>query len=476
MESPAQQSGWKNSWPNQSHAEFFGAVELMKILLTVHQFFPNFTSGTEVLTYSVAQELILRGHEVRILTGYPGGRKLKDKDRFDQYNYKGIPVYRFHHAYTPMAGQTSMIEVGYDNCLAAGYFDQTIKIFKPDLVHFFHLNRLGTRLIESATKAEIPCFLTPTDFWVICSTAQLILSDGTLCHGPSSYAGNCVKHFAQNTQTGTIGRLAKWVPTAWADLLARLNRKGFLPPYTQRMEVTAISLRLEKNIARLNKLNKIVSPNSIMSELLVRHGVSPHLIVQSAYGVDETGSETNLPRSSPRKPFRLGFIGSLAHHKGCHLLIEALNDLPYGTAILKIYGKMEDFPEYSNKLKNLADKSSNIEFCGIFHNSKIMEVIADLDALVVPSLWFENTPLVIYSAQAACCPVVASDFPGISEIITHEKNGLLFEAGNATALKHQLIRLIDETGLLAKLSAKSRKPKSTSGYVDDLEKVWNIRR
>ncbi len=44
----------------------------MKILLTAHQFLPEFSSGTEVLTYEVATELIRLGHEVRVLTGWPG--------------------------------------------------------------------------------------------------------------------------------------------------------------------------------------------------------------------------------------------------------------------------------------------------------------------------------------------------------------------------------------------------------------------
>ena len=85
----------------------------MRILLTTHQFFPQFAAGTEILTYSVARELIKRGHVVRVLAGYPSSANLADEDRFDEYDFEGIHVYRFHHAYTPMGGQASLIEVGY---------------------------------------------------------------------------------------------------------------------------------------------------------------------------------------------------------------------------------------------------------------------------------------------------------------------------------------------------------------------------
>jgi len=444
----------------------------MKILLTVHQFFPQYTSGTEVLTCSVARELIARGHEVHVLTGYPSGQALKDEDRFDEYEYEGIHVYRFHHAYTPMAGQTSMIAIGYDNRLAADYFGKILQGYQPDVVHFFHLNRLGTGLIERAVLAGIPAFMTPTDFWAICPTGQLVLGDGSLCRGPGAYAGNCVKHFAGSTQKGLTGILAKWLPTPLAGLLARLTQADVLPPYPYQIEVKAIASRLNINVARMNLLNKIISPNRFMTEMLIQHGILSDHIVGSSFGIDMNGQQQAKLHRSSRRPFRAGYIGTLAAHKGCHILIEACKALPVDEVILKIYGSTEDFPEYSNELKKLAAHQGNIEFCGVFHNSVIAEVMAGIDVLVVPSLWFENTPLVIYSAQAAGCPVVGSDFPGISEVIRDEENGLLFEAGNVAALSGQLSRLIGEHGLAQRLSANSWRPESTTSYVDELLAVW----
>jgi glycosyltransferase involved in cell wall biosynthesis len=444
----------------------------MRILLTVHQFFPDHAAGTEVLTRSVARELMARSHVVQVLTGHPGSNDLREEDRFDEYDFEGIHVYRFHHAYTPMAGQTSMIEAGYDNRLAATYFGRVLESFKPDVVHFFHLNRLGTGLIECAVQAAIPCFMTPTDFWPICPTGQLVLGNGDLCAGPSAHAGNCVKHFAQSNQNGLVGKVAKWLPTAGADLLSLLTQKGVLPSYPRREEVVAIAARLDINIARLNLLSGILVPNGFMREMLIRHGVSPRLLIQSAFGIDVAWSAGVEPRSIARHPLRVGFIGTYVSHKGCHVLIEAFKALPRGRAVLKLYGNMDDHPEYSCELKRLAGDTDAIAFCGTFHNAKIGEVFADLDVLVVPSLWYENTPLVVYSAQAARCPVVASDFPGISEVIRDDINGLLFEAGNSQALSKQLARLMDEAGLVARLSINACRPKPISTYVEELLRAW----
>lgn len=444
----------------------------MKVLLTVHQFFPQYASGTEVLTCSVASELIARGHEVRVLTAHPTEQEMLDEERFDEYQYEGIPVYRFYHSYAPMGGQQSMVELSFDNQLAANHFKLILGTFKPDVVHFFHLNRLGTGLIEHAVRAGIQAYMTPTDFWAICPTGQLVLGDGKLCSGPNYYAGNCVKHFAESTQKGIIGRVAQWLPTVFADLLVRLTQAEAMPPYPMRIEVKAIGSRLTKNVTRLNHLNKIISSNGFMTGKLVQYGVLPHLIVQSSFGIDLPKGETVASRQFSRQPFRVGYIGTLAPHKGCHILVEAIKTLSLDTAILKIYGNTEDFPEYSNELKLLAVHQNNIEFCGVFHNSKINEVLADLDVLVVPSLWFENTPLVLYSAQAARCPVVASDFPGISEVIQDQVNGLLFEPGNWESLAKKLSRLINEFGLAERLSASAQQPKSTAKYVDELLSIW----
>lgn len=447
----------------------------MKILLTVHQFFPRYASGTEVLTCSVARELMRRGHSVHILTGHPGSADLREEERFDEYDFEGIHVYRFHHAYTPMAGQTSMIEVGYDNRLAANYFERILENFKPDVVHFFHLSRLGTGLIDRAVRAGIPRFMTPTDFWAICPTSQLVCSNDSVCSGPSAHAGNCVKHFAQGSRKRMIRIIAKWLPVAAADWLVRLTQKGVLPYCPQRKEVMAVVSRLGANVARLNQLNGLIVPNGFMRDILIRHGVSPRLINQSAFGIDVTSSEGVKRRSTPRPPLRVGFIGTLAPHKGCHVLIEAFQVLARGRAVLKIYGSSEELPEYWSKLELLAANNEAIEFCGTFHNSKIGEVLADLDVLVVPSLWYENTPLVIYSAQAAHCPVVASDFPGISEVVHDQVNGLLFEAGNSAGLAKQLSRLINEPDLAEQLSVNAQPPKSTAHYVDEMLSIWEGR-
>ncbi|MBL8645362.1 MAG: glycosyltransferase family 4 protein [Rhodospirillaceae bacterium] len=440
----------------------------MKILLTVHQFFPEYFSGTEVLTFSVAKELKKRGHEVCVLTGFPSRTHMPDEERFDEYDLEGMRVYRFHHAYVPMGGQTAVTEVEYDSHLTARYFTRLLRDLKPDIVHFFHMGRLGTGLIDAALAAGVPAFYTPTDFWSVCPTSQLLLRDGSVCAGPSRFGGNCVKHVAELTRGPAVRAVSRFVPTALVDAVAGLTAKGFLPQYPLRTEVAAMARRRPFNVNRLNWLSGIVSPTSLMTKVLRHNGVDVALILQSAYGIDIAAGDVAPARRVPGQPLTVGFIGTLARHKGCHILIEAFRKLPPAQARLKVYGNLSDFPDYATSLKALAGDAPNIEFCGTFPNAQVAQVMAGIDTLVVPSLWYENTPLVVYSALAAKRPVVVSDFSGLVEVIQDGRNGLVFKPGDVSALHRCLQRLADEPELLGVLSEACRRPKSSVEYVDEL--------
>ncbi|MDX2145683.1 MAG: glycosyltransferase family 4 protein [Rhodospirillaceae bacterium] len=439
----------------------------MKILLTVHQFVPDYFSGTEVLTLTTAKALRARGHEVVVLTGFPDRSGKRDDQRFDQYEHEGLKVYRFHHAYVPMGGQNVITELDFNNVLAARYFARIVADFKPDVAHFFHFGRLGTAMIDVAVRAGIPAYYTPTDFWSLCPPAQL-LRGGKPCPGPSRYGGNCVKHVAELSLWPYMKLFNAAVPDVVADFGVWLTAKGWLLPYPLHKEVLATGGRKAFNMRRLNWLHGVVAPTQLMTGALTSNGLNPQLIHQSAYGIDIPREGTAIAARDPKTPLTVGYIGTLAPHKGCHVLVEAFRHIDDGRAKLKIYGNLVDFPDYLAKMKAIAAGSPNIEFLGTFPSEKIADVLAGVDLLVVPSVWYENMPLVIFSALAAKRPVVVSDYPGMTEVITHEVNGLVFPPGDSESLSKHLVRLRDEPALLPSLSQNCRRPKSSAEYADEL--------
>ena len=95
---------------------------------------------------------------------------------------------------------------------------------------------------------------------------------------------------------------------------------------------------------------------------------------------------------------------------------------------------------------------ARIEWRGDYCNEKIVrDVFNHIDAIVVPSIWGENSPLVIHEAIAAQVPVVTADYGGMKEYVQHEVNGLLFPHRDENALAVQMARLVSDPQLAVKL-------------------------
>ncbi len=89
----------------------------------------------------------------------------------------------------------------------------------------------------------------------------------------------------------------------------------------------------------------------------------------------------------------------------------------------------------------------------MFDNRKVRQVHAGLDVLVVPSVWYENSPTVILEAYAAGTPVLVSDLGGMAELVQDGVSGFTFSTGNAAALAGLLQRLMDHREDLEALRA-----------------------
>jgi glycosyltransferase involved in cell wall biosynthesis len=113
-----------------------------------------------------------------------------------------------------------------------------------------------------------------------------------------------------------------------------------------------------------------------------------------------------------------------------------------------------------------------VEFLGVYVESELHQVLRGLDVVVVPSQWYENSPNVILEALACRTPVIASNLGGMAELIQHGRNGLLFEAGNASDLAAQLGRLVEEPGLLDALRRGTGPVRSMDEEISELVGIY----
>lgn len=473
---------------------------LMKVVLTVHQFLPDFFAGTEIITLGIAKELMRRGHEVIVVTGFPSRAPVSGGKRFDSYVYEGIRVERFWHSHAPADESENVVEADYNNPLFGRFFSGLLREFRPDVVHFIHLARLSASAIEACARQRVPMIYTATDFWLVCPLYQLRLPDNSMCGGPNSLSVNCVRHHMQvveqvqrsyddlgqgavhldvlnsiqGVERGSLSRAEKMPGWLFRLLVWAMNKRLVRLPGLSA-KVRALSKRPAFMRREMNRLDLVLAPSHIVKTMLVRGGLEPHRVRLLPYGIDLKAIRRDTSRGEKQK-LRVGFIGSLYEHKGPHLLVQAVRSLPPGVQVeLCIFGRPDPglaSAPYFQKLRRLIGDDARIELCGPFPNEQVGRVLSGIDVLVVPSVWYENTPVVIYEALAAGCPVVASDMEGIAEIVRHEENGLLFPKEDIPALAACLERLARDRALLKRLARQTRIPQSVAEHVAKLEDIY----
>jgi glycosyltransferase involved in cell wall biosynthesis len=447
----------------------------VRILLTVHQFLPHHISGTEVIALRIAQELQSRGHDVHVFTGHPSKEALPEEKRFDSYTYENLRVQRFLHSHVPMGDQDNIVEMEYRHNFFKRHFKAYLEQLKPDVVHFIHLFRLTTTAIDACRELNIPTVFTATDFWFVCPLIQLRLPDGALCQGPNAVASNCVRHVALVSQPENVANKVRRTPQ-WLLSLATWAIKHNLAPkrwYTPYIKATADRPAYMRT--KINHIDRVLVPSHTMEKMLLSHGLEKARTTYLPYGIkiDHIQRHTNKGTS---QNLRVAFVGTLVEHKGAHVLIDAFKQLPPDLPItLTLHGKLDEFPPYVAKLRELIAQHPNpsrITLAGPFAQPQISDILANTDLLVCPSLWYENTPLVISEAQAAGVPVIASNLGGMAEAIKENTDGLLFPPGDAAALAAHLQHLATHRDLVQKFSTNTKPPMSVPTHVTHLESLY----
>jgi glycosyltransferase involved in cell wall biosynthesis len=439
----------------------------LRVLLTVHQFLPGHSSGTEILARDTGLEMLARGHDVHVLTTDPDARGRSVDVGYEDYDHRGLKVRAM--ALPRRYSRLDVIKDEYDHDLVAEHARQYVELVEPEVVHMFHLSRLSGSVIDVFRDLGVPVVYTPTDFWAICVRNTLQKPWGELSTGPDDISSNCLE--CQNAQS-VLPKSELPATTDRQEFYRELANKALARAegeHPNMAKVRAMLGRTEFLRRRVNSLDAILAPTKLMQRMLVTNGVDPALISVSPYGMDTSGFRgSRKPRPNARG-LRVGYIGTIHQQKGLHILLEALERLPRdGSITLRICGDLGTYPDYARKVYAMAGGDPRVNFAGSFPNARMADELRKIDVLVVPSTWYENTPLVIYSAFAAGIPVVASNLGGMAEVVSHEDNGLLFEPGDTEDLASQLGRLVQVPGLLEALGERAGGVRSVEDSVDEM--------
>jgi glycosyltransferase involved in cell wall biosynthesis len=417
----------------------------MRILILTHFFPPGHLGGTEVLTLGLAKSLITLGHAVHVVCAEDWESAPSHRIHASDDLYEGIPVHRLHFNWTKAP---EVFKYLYDNPLVYEHITEFIKEFQPDIVHITSCYSLSGSVVPAVKSQNLKIVLSATDFWFLCSRNTILKSDLTLCSGPFD-PWQCAKCLMEGTRIyeqlrkifpeEMTGKILKYI----GRITLLTNQRGF------RGMLGDWGARFQFLIHALEQVDLITTASYFLRAKFNEFGIPEEKIFYSAYGLNTTwarGFETKRPEPH----LRLGFIGQIIPMKGLDILIRAVRSIPHIPLQLRIYGDLQKSQDYGKQLLEMAAGDDRISFLGTFDNSEMGYIFQEIDVLVVPSIWYDF-PLVIPSAFATRTPVIATDLPGMNELVAHEQTGFLFDREDWEGLASLITKLSQQPEVLEQM-------------------------
>jgi glycosyltransferase involved in cell wall biosynthesis len=400
---------------------------LNKRILIISHGHPDIKKGgAEVASYNMFKELESRGEDVFYLAQSPQAPH-------------GGTAFSSHRSAREILFHTSLEDSFlYSNFVSRSLwkeFRDMLTLMQPEIIHLHHYVTLGIEIIEEArrTLPNAKIILTLHEYLAICHNKGLMVkTNGDLCYRAS--ARDCANCFADKSP---------------ADFFLR-----------------------EKYIKRLfENVDHFVSPSHFLKSRYVEWGIDENLIsvIENGQPLRTEIKNTNQPES---KKVKLAFFGQINTDKGIELLLTAINLLPSRIKkkmVLEIHGANLNLQSnaFQDKIFDLLSSLKEIVFnIGPYEQSQMPSLLSKVDWVVVPSTWWENSPMVIQEAFQQKVPVITSDIGGMAEKVTHGKDGLHFQARNSVDLSQILIYAIDNSIIRNKFVDAIISPLSIKDIVD----------
>lgn len=381
-------------------------IGAMKILL-VHKFH-RLIGGAEVFYFEVANTLRKKGHEVGFFSTESESNLPTEAALYTvsspNYN-EGSPLKRIY----------ASRDIFYSGKKKTAMFD-AIDEFQPDVIHAFAIHvHLTPSVLEAAKERDVPVVMSCNDYKHICPNYKLY--DGkSICE---SCKGG---HFYHSV----LKRCAK----------------GSL--------IFSAASMIEAYIHEYKK---------VYDRLVDRYLFSSNFMLEKT---KEFWSEKDVSYGVLKNPFDVSnytpiyegeyvlYFGRIVDEKGVDRVVLAAQST---TMPIKIIG---DGPELEPLQRYVLDhRLDHVEFLGPLWGDKLKEVLYGARFVVVPSLWHENFPYVIFQSFAAGKPVVGSRRGGIPELVGDDK-GLLFEPNNVEELADCMTMMWSDDDLCRQMGRAAR--------------------
>ncbi|MFK0274997.1 glycosyltransferase family 4 protein [Ensifer sp. NPDC090286] len=380
---------------------------------------------------------------------HPGGTEIFAHDLFRAYQRAGHEVLflgatnQTHRQVRPGTSFQAIGPEGDEVLLWSGHFDrffmsqidlygvvpdltELLRDFRPDVVHIHHLLLLGAEFphIVRRTLPDCRIVMTLHDYYPLCHHDGLMVrtSGKELCH--KSSPDRCHSCF-------------KDIP---------LDR---------------FVLREQHLKALLRTIDRFISPSQFLRQRFIDWGLNGDQIDVIANGLPPRDAPSRKGQPENDRPV-FGYFGNLNPWKGTSVLLEAARQLiDEGLRFeLRVHGGAPfQADSFKDEIARLFKKTApSVQQRGAYRREDIGDLIAAVDCTIVPSIWWENAPLVIGEAQSQRKPVIASNIGGMAEMVQDGVNGITVSPNDPRALAAAMRRMAESPDLRRRLSANARKP------------------
>ncbi len=393
-----------------------------KTILIISHAHPKFSKGGgEIAAYNLYEELNRQGHKTYFLGAHHSEKAHHGYTSFSTINEKEI----LYYAGVPF----DFFNLTSSNKRATWKeFAELLDLIKPDIIHFHHYIHLGLEKIREVYKYkqrrgdDVSIVLTLHEYIAIChNNGQMVKKDtGALCY-KSDYI-DCSKCFPEKNPTDFF--------------LRDIYIKSFF-----------------------DLIDHFISPSHFLIERYVEWGIERERFSMLENGQVPVAGYSKGKRTlrDGEKRGRIAYFGQINTFKGLDVLLESLDYID--KKVLKhlhlyIHGSgLENQPKKFQKLlaKYLKKYEKSVTLQGPYEIDELPDLMSDVDWVIIPSSWWENSPLVIQESFKFGRPMIAADIGGMAEKVTDRKDGLHFKARNPRDLADKIALAVTDEALYDRL-------------------------
>ncbi len=369
---------------------------------------PYHTGGCGIHVYQLSNLLAQQGHQVEVihcLDSYFTKRDTKQRGRYEKHI--NLKVYRIESGLGPMAPALTYLT---GSPLLAGKKIKGILEKGFDVIHYHNISLFGG--LAALSFGEAVKLFTLHTYWLICPTHYLWKFNREICQDKECL--KCTVFY------------------------------GKMPP--QLWRYSNLRYKMLKNV------DALIAPSVFLKDKHLEEGIKTRLEWISNFVLSP--GQNNIPKEESSTgeieslvPYFL-FAGRLEFHKGVQVLIRA-----YGEKRRKSKLLIAGDGTYSRALKSQAGNNPNIVFLGQVSPEKLKVLYGSALALIMPSLWHENSSIAVLEATSHALPIIATGNGGLREVVEGNKAGIVY--ADTDELADALERIEEDVNLRDELATSA---------------------